>query len=60
MNVMVWPENERYVKLVAEKLSLPINEIMRRVLADAETRGLFLPDDCFREIIPQEQEQVPA
>lgn len=58
MNVMVWPENERYVKRAAEAQSLPINEIMRRILAEAEVRGLFLPADCFQESIPPIQEEA--
>lgn len=56
MNILVWPENMRYVKRAAAALELPINEIMRRVLADAEARGLFLSADCFRESVAEKQE----
>lgn len=56
MNIMVWPENERYVKRAAANRELPINEIMRRILADAEARGLFLDIDFFQETISQKQE----
>lgn len=56
MNIMVWPENERYVKQAAADQALPINEIMRRILAEAETRGLFLTNDCFQETIPETKE----
>lgn len=58
MNIMVWPENERYVKQAAADQSLPINEIMRRILAEAETRGLFLTDVFFRENIIETKEAV--
>jgi len=56
MNIMVWPENERYVKRAAAVRELPINEIMRRILADAEARGLFLTVDFFQESVPETQE----
>lgn len=56
MNVMVWPENERYAKRAADAQRLPINEIMRRVLAEAEARGLFLTGDFFQETTPDKKE----
>lgn len=56
MYVLVWKENERYIKRAAEVQQLPINEIMRRILADAESRGLFLTDDCFSATVPAAKE----
>jgi len=46
----------RYVTREAKVQELPINEIMRRILADAETRGLFLTNDFFQENVPETQE----
>lgn len=58
MNILVWPENMRYVKRAAAAQKLPINEIMRRILADAESRGLFLTESCFRETVPETQSEA--
>lgn len=56
MNILVWTENAEYAKRAAAAQRLSINEIMRRILTDAETRGLFLSGDCFQEIIPERKE----
>ena len=56
MNILVWEENKRYAERAAEAQRLPVNEIMRRILADAEARGLFLTESCFQATIPQKQE----
>lgn len=56
MNILVWQDNVDYVKRAAAAQRLPINEIMRRILADAEARGLFLSGDCFQETVPVAQE----
>ena len=60
MNILVWEENKRYAERAAAAQRLPVNEIMRRILADAEARGLFLTDDCFQGNIPVTQGQVPT
>ena len=56
MNILVWEENKRYAERAAAAQRLPVNEIMRRILADAEARGLFLTNDCFRENVSETQE----
>lgn len=56
MNILVWKDNMEYVKAAAAAQRLPINEIMRRILADAEARGLFLTDSCFQAKVVTTQE----
>lgn len=42
LKLQVWPSNRKYVIAVADALNIPINEAARRILSDAESRGLFL------------------
>lgn len=56
MNILVWEENKRYAERAAAAQRLPVNEIMRRILADAESRGLFLTDSCFQANVTETQE----
>lgn len=56
MNILVWEENKRYAERAAAAQRLPVNEIMRRILADAESRSLFLTTDFLRENVSEKQE----
>lgn len=58
MHILVWEENKRYAERAAAAQRLPVNEIMRRILADAEARGLFLTDNCFQAIIPPTKQEA--
>jgi hypothetical protein len=54
LKLQVWPANKAYVLAVADSLNLPINEAARRILTDAESRGLFLPKGFRKETISGE------
>lgn len=56
MNILVWLDNKAYVERAAAAQRLPVNEIMRRILADAEKRGLFLTDSCFQAKVVDTQQ----
>lgn len=56
MNILVWTDNKAYVERAAAAQRLPVNEIMRRILADAEKRGLFLTDSCFQAKVSETQQ----
>jgi hypothetical protein len=43
LKLQVWPANKTYVIAVADALNIPINEAARRIFAEAEGRGVFLP-----------------
>lgn len=58
MNILVWLDNKQYVEKAAAAQRLPVNEIMRRILADAEARGLFLTDSCFQAKVANTQENI--
>lgn len=51
LKLQVWPTNRDYVIAVADALNIPINEAARRILSDAESRRLFLPNDFRSESV---------
>lgn len=54
LKLQVWPTNKAYVIAVADALDIPINEAARRILSDAESRSLFLPNGFRQETISKE------
>jgi hypothetical protein len=54
LKLMVWKANKQYVTAVADSLNLPINEAARRILTEAEARGILLPKGFRKETISGE------